>query len=97
MTPAPTHHQQGQSFDVSVGHPPTSTRIPAIDADKHIAKPGVPRANAAVTAAAPNGDREYSERYKQYVRMRAPPNLSACPSYTCRHVRVMRKERIIEY
>lgn len=59
------HHRQ--SFDVSIGHPPSSTRIPAIDADKTIAKPGVPRANIAVSSSAPNGSKEYSERFKHYV------------------------------
>lgn len=75
MAPAPpsAHHAQGQSFDVSVGHPPTSTRIPAVDLDKHIAKPGIPRANAAVTAGRPYGDKEYAERFKQYVRIDCAP------------------------
>lgn len=67
MAPGSTQHLHQQTFDVTVGRPPTSTRPPAIDADEFIAKPGVARANAAVSASSPHGDRAYTERHKEHV------------------------------
>lgn len=55
-------------FAVSTGHPPTSNRTPAVDADKFIAKPGVARANAAVSASKPDGDKAYIDENKDFVR-----------------------------
>lgn len=67
MAPGPAQAVKQSSFDISLGHPPTSTRIPAVDADESITKPGVPRANAAVSSSSPGGDRLYTERFKNYV------------------------------
>lgn len=69
MSPsATTNNVKQRSFDVSVGHPPTSTRLPAVDAGRLIANPGVARANAAVSTAKPDGDEAYIAENKDYVR-----------------------------
>lgn len=87
MAPGSTQHlpqqTQQQTFDVTVGRPPTSTRRPAIDADEFIAKPGVPRANAAVSTSSPQGNKAYTERHKEHVcRVFLPPPPPGGPQST---------------
>lgn len=71
MSPSATNSSgpKQRYFAVSVGHPPTSTRKPAIDADETITKPGVGRANAAVSAEKPDGDKAYIAENEDYVRV----------------------------
>lgn len=55
-------------FDISVSNSaPTKTRIPAIKADDLIERIGTLRANAAVSTASPDGDKEYTRRFKDYT------------------------------
>lgn len=63
-----TNGRKQPSFAVSTGRPPTSTRLPAVDADESITKPGVARANAAVSSAKPDGDRAYTAENQNSVR-----------------------------
>ncbi|KAJ4404099.1 hypothetical protein N0V82_010552 [Gnomoniopsis sp. IMI 355080] len=68
MAPGRTTNGRKQpSFAVSTGQPPTSTRLPAVDADEFITKPGVARANAAVSSAKPDGDRTYIAEHGNYT------------------------------
>ncbi|OCL08545.1 Caleosin-domain-containing protein [Glonium stellatum] len=45
------------------------TRLPATDVDEYILKPGIARANIAVSTDAPHGSTKYSEKYKDYSVM----------------------------
>jgi hypothetical protein len=55
-------------FDISVANSkPTQTRIPSIKADSVIKRIGTPRANAAVSTTAPEGDKDYTRRFKDYT------------------------------
>ncbi|KAG8162152.1 hypothetical protein KVR01_007917 [Diaporthe batatas] len=55
-------------FDISVANStPTQTRIPAIWAGGLIKRIGVPRANEAVSTEVPDGDRDYTRRFKDYT------------------------------
>jgi len=57
-------------FDVSVANSiPTQTRIPAINADNLIQRTGIPRANATVSTTSPEGDKEYTRRFKDFTVM----------------------------
>ncbi|CAN8104562.1 unnamed protein product [Discula destructiva] len=69
MSPASTETNgiKQRSFGVSTRQRPTSTRIPAVDADKFITKPGVARANAAVSTKKPDGDRGYIAANEDYT------------------------------
>lgn len=64
-----TNGRKQPAFAVSTGEPPTSTRLPAIDADDFITKAGVARANAAVSTSKPDGDRKYTADNQEYVRL----------------------------
>lgn len=64
-----TNGRKEQAFAVSTGRPPTSTRRPAVDADESITKPGVARANAAVSSTKPDGDRAYIAANEDYVSL----------------------------
>lgn len=55
-------------FDISVSNcASTKTRTPSIKADTLIERIGTPRANAAVSTASPDGDKEYTRRFKDYT------------------------------
>jgi hypothetical protein len=55
-------------FALSVKHcPPSQTRVPHADLDKYIDKPGLARANLAVSTDAPNGSAGHATKYKDYV------------------------------
>lgn len=55
-------------FDISVSKStPTQTRIPAIRADGVIKRMTIPRANAAVSTESPEGDNDYTRRFKDYT------------------------------
>lgn len=55
-------------FDISVANStPTQTRIPSTKAETVIDKIGPPRANAAVSTTSPEGDKEYTRRFKDYT------------------------------
>lgn len=55
-------------FDISAANSaPTKTRVPSIKADNLIARIGTPRANAAVSTTSPEGDKEYTKRFKDYT------------------------------
>lgn len=62
-----TNGRKQPAFAVSTGKPPTSTRVPAVDADDFITKAGVARANAAVSTSKPDGDRKYTADNREYV------------------------------
>jgi hypothetical protein len=47
--------------------PITMVRIPAINIDSQIKSPGIARGNAAVCTDRPDGDIEYTRRFKDYV------------------------------
>lgn len=73
MAPHKTSDMQknGEQITVSVSEcAETQLRVPAVNADLYIEKPGVARANQAVSAETPQGSVSYSERYKDYVRMK---------------------------
>ena len=56
------------SFDTTVPKAPvTYRRVQAINSDDRLDKPGVARANAAVSNDKPNGDPEQVAKYKDYV------------------------------
>lgn len=55
-------------FDVFVPDTPvTRSRFPATTIDKYVDRPSLPRANAAVSTDVPDGDDEYSTKYKEYT------------------------------
>ncbi|KAK5991965.1 Peroxygenase 1 [Cladobotryum mycophilum] len=59
-----------RDVDITVSVPHcdvTSERLPAVDADCIIEKPGIPRANHAVSDQVPYGTRKYGEKYKDYT------------------------------
>ena len=56
------------SFDTTVPKAPvTYKRVQAINSDDKLDKPGVARANAAVSSDKPNGEPEQVAKYKDYV------------------------------
>jgi len=56
-------------FALSVKHcPPSQTRVPGADVDKYIDKPGLARANIAVSTEVPNGSTGgHAQKYKDYT------------------------------
>ena len=66
--------QNGEQITVSVKESlATQSRPQALDTDLYIDKPGIARANRAVSAETPLGSVSYSERYKDYVCTWRPP------------------------
>ncbi|KAL1869025.1 hypothetical protein Plec18167_008028 [Paecilomyces lecythidis] len=60
----------GLDFDVAVKQATvTQQRQPATTIDREIEKPGVARANRAVSTEEPDGTKEYVEKYKDYSVM----------------------------
>ncbi|KKY32758.1 putative caleosin domain protein [Diaporthe ampelina] len=55
-------------FDISAANStPTQTRVPSTKADSLIRRIATPRANAAVSTTSPEGDTEYTRRFKDYT------------------------------
>lgn len=54
-------------FDVFVPNAPiTRRRFPATTVDKYIDRPSLPRANRAVSTDSPDGDDEYTSKFRDY-------------------------------
>lgn len=62
------------SFDTAVHNAPvTYKRAQAINADDKLEKPGIARANAAVSSDKPNGEPEQVAKYEDYVGRTSSP------------------------
>lgn len=56
------------SFDTTVHNAPvTYRRVQAVNSDDRLEKPGIARANAAVSSDKPNGEPDQVAKYKDYV------------------------------
>jgi hypothetical protein len=65
---ASDRRQSEEPLIVSVCEVPvTEERVPAVNADDNINKPGVARANLAPSKEKPSGSTEFAEKYKDYV------------------------------
>ncbi|KIY02769.1 uncharacterized protein Z520_01234 [Fonsecaea multimorphosa CBS 102226] len=61
-------HANGVDFALCVkGCPVSQTRVPATDLYDYIDRPGVARANLAVTTEVPHGSKEHAAKYKDYT------------------------------
>ena len=81
---AKTHAAQNRDyahFDVAVPKAPvTYRRTQAVNSDDKLEKPGVARANTAVSRDKPEGEPEQVKKYQDYVRLHPPGNrYSTCP------------------